>query len=106
MGVKLENSRWNEQLKEQWGRQKVELQNFVQVRVLVESHKRYEKWERKTDMGRWFHQTLHFWQCKLVQKDACSGSLYEKNCNLGRDTWMIEKLACVCCKAEDMESRC
>ena len=83
----------------------MELQNFVQVRVLVQSHERYEKRETKTDMGRWFHQTLHFWKCKLVQKDACSGNLYEKNCNPRRDTWMIEKLAYVCCKAEDMESR-
>ena len=80
-------------------------QNFVQVRVLVQSHERYEKRERRTDMGRLFHQTLPFWQCKFVQKDACIDSLYEKNCNPRRDTWMIEKLAYVCCKAEDMESR-
>ena len=83
----------------------MELQNFVQVRVQVQSHERYENRERNIDMGRWFHQTLHFWHCKLVKKDACSGSLYEKNCNPRRDTWMIEKLAYVCCKAEDMESK-
>ena len=35
----------------------MELQNFVQVRVLVQSHERYEKRERRTDLGRWFHQT-------------------------------------------------
>ena len=83
----------------------MELQNFVQVRVLVQSHERYEKRERRTDMGGWFRQMLHFWQCKLVQKDACNDNLYEKDCNLRRDTWMIEKLAYVCCKAKDMESR-
>ena len=81
------------------------LQNFVQVRVLVQSYERYEKRERRADMGRWFHQTLHFWQCKFVQKDASSDRLYEKDYNLRRDTWMIEKPTYVCCKAEDMESR-
>ena len=75
------------------------------MRVLVQSHERYEKRERRTNMGRLFHQTLHFWQCKFVQKDACIDSLYEKNCNLRRDTWMIERLAYVCCKVEEMESR-
>ena len=83
----------------------MELQNFVQVRVLVQSHERYENKERRTDTGRWFHQMLQFWQCKLVQKDACSDNLCEKDCNPRKGTWMFGKPTYVCCKAEDMESR-